>query len=368
MRLKKSLLSLALAFFSAFSIGQKAGPQADFERLWQQFDRNYALFELKKVDWQAVREKYEPRVTASTTREELADVFESMLEPLRDGHVSVLDLKNEEIIFKGQSARDSFNLLFKNREADFWAVADQNLTASGFEKPASIGPPAGKRKLAPIYFSKTTDGRLGYVRLTRFFFDKKGVTGSSRDTRKDEKTLRQTFAEIIRSFEKCEGLIVDLRPNGGGHSGLELASHFADADRTAVWKRTKKASGLGDFEPFFVKKAEKGPVFLKKTIVLTSDKTASAAEDFALGLAVCPSVELFGQATRGTMSDIFSFDLKWSGWAVTLSNQQYFSTEKALLEDRGVRPDRVFALDPAAFESGRDPLILAAIEALKKGK
>ena len=44
-----------------------SGPEENFEYLWNTYDRNYALFGPKRVDWDALYRIYRPQVTAQTT-------------------------------------------------------------------------------------------------------------------------------------------------------------------------------------------------------------------------------------------------------------------------------------------------------------
>ncbi|MGD8699789.1 MAG: hypothetical protein PVJ43_10890, partial [Gemmatimonadales bacterium] len=76
----------ALAFFISSSFAQEALQPTDaeynFEVLWQTFDRNYALFGAKRVDWAALYRVYRPMVTAETTDDELFEIMSNMLEHL----------------------------------------------------------------------------------------------------------------------------------------------------------------------------------------------------------------------------------------------------------------------------------------------
>ena len=58
-----------------------------FETVWTTFDRRYALFGARSVDWQALYEVYRPMVGPETTDEELFDVLTAMLSHLNDTHV-----------------------------------------------------------------------------------------------------------------------------------------------------------------------------------------------------------------------------------------------------------------------------------------
>src|SRR5437870_1634974 len=79
---------LSCSFFSAVVVAQELSePEKNFERLWQTFDRNYAIFGPKRIDWNALYKVYRPRVTPKTTDDELFDFMASLLGHLNDNHV-----------------------------------------------------------------------------------------------------------------------------------------------------------------------------------------------------------------------------------------------------------------------------------------
>jgi Tricorn protease C1 domain len=59
-----------------------------FDRLWEAFDRDYAMFVLRpEVDWGKLRDQYRPKALASASTYQFAAVCAEMLKPLRDLHI-----------------------------------------------------------------------------------------------------------------------------------------------------------------------------------------------------------------------------------------------------------------------------------------
>ena len=58
-----------------------SGPEKNFEALWGTFNKRYAFFKERKVDWQAQYKKFRPRVDADTTDKELFKTICEMLAP-----------------------------------------------------------------------------------------------------------------------------------------------------------------------------------------------------------------------------------------------------------------------------------------------
>ena len=61
--------------------------RGNFEALWTILDEHYCFFDEKGIDWDAVHDRYAPRVADGMTPEELVRVCSDMLDALRDGHV-----------------------------------------------------------------------------------------------------------------------------------------------------------------------------------------------------------------------------------------------------------------------------------------
>ena len=113
-------------------------PEQSFEQFWQAFRDNYAFFPLKKVDWDSTYRAYRPRVTAQTPPDSLVALLGRMVEPLHDGHITIS--RGETILFKGESARNSFKQSFRAVQPEFWQVAYQQLRAAGFSAVKGLGP------------------------------------------------------------------------------------------------------------------------------------------------------------------------------------------------------------------------------------
>ncbi len=62
-------------------------PVENFEVLWKEFDRMYALFEVKNIDWNQIYQEYMLKVNDNLSSDELFDVVSEMLADLNDGHV-----------------------------------------------------------------------------------------------------------------------------------------------------------------------------------------------------------------------------------------------------------------------------------------
>ena len=64
-------------------------PLKNYAVFWQTYAEQFALFPVYRTDWTAVDRKYRPRVTASTTAEELFDILREMILPFHNAHTNI---------------------------------------------------------------------------------------------------------------------------------------------------------------------------------------------------------------------------------------------------------------------------------------
>lgn len=355
--LKPAFHSLSRCQGIVFDINYQNAEQ-DFEVFWTTFRDNYAFFKLKGVDWDATYKKYRPLVNSNTTQAELFEILRQMVEPLNDGHISISN--KDKIIYKGR-AKSVFREEFGNLATaqQLWKVSFGTLKKQGFAQIDSIGPIFQNESL--FYFSKTP--QVGFLRISRCFADAKGVAGGAKEEEKDRKTMLKLLDEVLSQLQNTEKLIIDLRANPGGHSGEWMASRFVSEKRLTHYKKIRQVGGyesFTDFQPFYISPND-GINYKKPIIILTNDKTASAAEDFVVSLYQQPNTITIGTNTAGMLSDIFEGKLS-KKVSFSLSNQRYFSATKELLEEAGVPVKIPLTNTRKDIETQTDPLILRALE------
>ena len=78
---------LTTCIYLSITAQELSEQEKNFEYLWKTFDMNYAIFDAKKVDWQAIYKVYRSQVTPETTDDELFNILSNMLGHLNDNHV-----------------------------------------------------------------------------------------------------------------------------------------------------------------------------------------------------------------------------------------------------------------------------------------
>ena len=316
MKINSIILTLTLIFcLTAKSQTSKklSKPEKDFEKFWTTFKDNYAFFQLKGVNWDETYKKYKPQISNKTKETELIKIFGEMVEPLKDGHITIS--KGEKIIYKVKKP-SLFKQEFKGIEKDLWKTSFETLQKNGFSEIKGIGPIVKGENL--YYVSQNSE--LGFIRISRCFGNLESIFDDKKEI-EDTKLMLTLFDSILNLFAKTKGIIIDIRANGGGHGGIELASRFAIEKFITHYKAIRLKGGyenITELEPLYIT-PNFGMRYLNPIVILTNDKTASSAEDFTISLYKQKNVTTIGSNTSGMLSDMFVTDLS-NKISFTLSN------------------------------------------------
>ena len=323
------------------------GAEANFEELWQNFNKRYAFFELRGVDWQKQYDTFRPKVTKETSDKELFEIFCAMLAPLKDGHVNLKAKGN----FKGKYNPEDTPHFYKEFPSDrlvdaLFTLSEKNLSQKGF------GPVRNDTQL----FRHAQSESLGYLRVLEF----EGLSKKKADASLDR---------ILNGFDGLDGLIVDIRDNPGGTDAMvyQIAGRFVDKERVGHHRRTKKGPAEDDFSPAKTRMLKPlGPKqFTKPVVLLTNDASFSAADVFSMVMKELPHVRIIGDHTNGIFSNMFEAKLQ-NGWKYTFSFQRYYSAAMVCFEAKGIPVHQEVLNQKADLEKGIDPVIKAALEDLAK--
>ncbi len=175
--------------------------------------------------------------------------------------------------------------------------------------------------LVPVVSKKleTLQGqRLGYVRLAAF---SEGAHGA----------LRRAVRQLQQ--EGAEGLVLDLRSNGGGllEEAVLTASIFLPEGETVV-STDSRTQGHAVYE------AKGGNLPSLPIVVLIDRNTASAAEILTAALADEAGAEVVGMRSFGKGVFQQEVDLSNDG-ALKLTVGEYFTPDGTNLAGKGIQPD-----------------------------
>ncbi len=326
-------LLILLSLSSCHDIKEYAdNPEGNFEALWTILDEHYCFFKEKGIDWDAIHDKYAPRIGAEMTREELFIVCADMLDELRDGHVNL-------------SA--SFNTSYYRQ---WWSDYPQNFS---------------QRVVEQYYFNYNYRQSSGMI--YGFLSENIGYIYYP--------TFSQTVGEgnldnVLYFLSTARGLIIDVRDNGGGSlTNVEtFVSRFITEPTVVGYISHKTGPGHDDFsEPRAITYNPAGAGRIrwgKPVVVLANRSTFSAANNFVSVMKNLPGVLVAGATTGGGSGMPYSSELP-CGWGVRFSACSILDANRESTET-GVTPSPGCALDitPEQTAQGTDPIIDLAITLL----
>lgn len=324
---------LLVAFSSCHGIEEWADdPRGNFDALWTIMDEHYCFFSEKDVDWDEVYVRYSGKISDKMTGEELFNVCADMLNELRDGHTNLAAPFNVSYYREWWSA---YPQNFDRRLIRQYYFNFNYLSAAGMDYgilPENVGY---------IYYSSFSssigEGNLDYV---------------------------------LSYFATCDGLIIDVRDNGGGDmTNVEtLVRRFIKQRTLAGYISHKTGPGHNDFsEPYayYYDPAPQGRVMWgKPVVILTNRSTFSAANNFVSVMKLLPGVTVAGATTGGGSGMPYSSEIP-CGWSVRMSACSVLDAQGRTTES-GVEPTEGCAvdLDPVAALDGHDTMLDYAIRLL----
>lgn len=311
-------------------------PRGTFEQLWTILDEHYCFFEQKDIDWNEVHDRYAQQVAPEMTDQELFEVCSQMLAELRDGHTNL-------------SAPFATSYYRK-----WWSDYPQNYNSRLVEEYYFN---FNYRSLGGIDYGILAEN-IGYMHYSSFSY---GIGEGNLDA-------------ILAFCASCDGLIIDVRDNGGGSiSNVEtLVSRFITRRFQAGTICHKDGPGHGDFSepyPFYFDPAAAGRIMWGKPVaVLCNRSTFSAANNFVSVMKCLPGVLVVGSTTGGGSGMPFSSELT-NGWGIRFSASPVRDPEGKLTEF-GVEPSEGchVDLDPEQALAGHDTMLDFAIKKLQEQK
>lgn len=261
-------------------------PNGNFEALWKIMDEHYCFFPLKEkelgVNWNEVHERYKRQVSAPLNGDQLFEVLGNMLGELRDGHVNM---------------SSSFDL------ARNWSWRE--------DYPANLSDTLLRAYLDTDYRQacgmqyRFLDDNIGYIRCSSF----------------GQAIGEGNIDEILFYLAPANGLIIDVRSNGGGMltSAEALARRFTNREILVGYMQHKTGKGHEDFSAMAEQhlSASNRLRWQKKVVVLTNRGVYSAANEFVKYMKVCGAT-IVGDRTGGGAGMPFSSELP-NGWSVRFS-------------------------------------------------
>ncbi len=209
------------------------------------------------------------------------------------------------------------------------------------------------------YQSEGRNMKLGIVTLPSFYMDYEAYQRGDRDYRSTTRDVRKLISEL--KSENIDGLVMDLRNNGGGSlpEAVDLTGLFIK-DGPVV--QVKSSSNRIDVLPDDDKELYyNGPL-----VVLTNRFSASASEIFAGAIQDYHRGVIVGESTygKGTVQSVLELkrflNEKEPVGELKLTFQKFYRVTGSSTQHKGVVPDILLpsALDAAHFGESSNPSAL----------
>ena len=413
---------VSAASFSKANVPTEALSEKDrfevFEKVWKSVNDKYYDSSFNGVDWNAARERYRSRIGGLKSDEEFYALLNQMLGELRDAHTLFRSPRQREASKKQQTMSAGLSI----REVEgvpvvFSVDADSDAARAGVESGMVVrtvdGQPFAVR-LAQVRdeISESSSERLTRLRVyTRLLAGapdtplKLGLTRA--DGSEFEVTLmRRTISNIapltayflpsgdayikfnafrspvakeikqaLTKFKNAPALVIDLRGNGGGdvEEMLHIADYFFSTKvlfGRAVTRTGKPISILGGLVKIPLEAYVGGSgnqLYAKPIVILTSERTGSAAESFTAGMHENNRATVIGGQSCGCVNIVNNRIGVKGGGELQISELGYLSPKGRKLEGVGVIPDKLVALSLADLSSKRDAWVEEAERLLKVG-
>jgi carboxyl-terminal processing protease len=385
-----------------------------FDETWRTIRERYYDPALHGVDWDELRARLRPLAAEANGETEFYTVLRRLTSRLRDAHTRVFtpderfDWQRPTYISVGVSLREiagEIVVTWVEREGE----AERGGVRAGDELLSIEGEPVAvvfARKLAEEV-GASTDVAARQQAVARLFKGTRDTyvsaifaTNNGRTPKKIR--LRRVLqnrppalrvqkaegfpivnfnmfvpeiaSELMRALRRGElrtarGLVLDLRDNGGGHAETmtDIASAFLPQGTNLgeFTDREGRIASTPQTRAAMLFAADAVAEFRGPVVVLTSTRTASAAEIFAAALQESKRARVIGEQTCGCVLAIRRRHTLPDGGLLDISEMDFRTARHARLEGAGITPDELVQPTRRDLRDGHDPALQRALKILR---
>ena len=210
---------------------------------------------------------------------------------------------------------------------------------------------AAKKSVISVGEGETAH-RIGLIELPTFYQDFEGRRRDEADYRSATRDVAKLLEELKQ--EKVDGIVIDLRNNGGGSltEAIELTGLFIDAGPVV---QVRDARGRVDVQ----RDTTSGTTWDGPLAVMVNRASASASEIFAAAIQDYGRGLVIGEPTfgKGTVQNLVDLDMFARGeqpgfGQLKMTVAQFFRVDGGSTQHRGVTPDIDFPVTLDAEDYG----------------
>ena len=353
----------------------------------------YVYPDFNGKDWNAIKAKYQAMIEAGLDTESFYREMRAMIEELQDEHsffLSPLEAKQSEAELRGEGEFVGVGIYsqpdverqrlivistFAGSPADQAGIQphDSILLVDGVPLELETGnrlrgpactavvvtvqsPGEEPRELMLVRQAiqggldidarlvPTTDGsKIGYIFIPTFF----------------DETIPPQIENALNEFGQLDGLILDVRLNGGGSSSVvdPIFEHFVTGRLGQFVSRAASRPLDVDAKP--IQNSQTVPI-----VVVVSEDTVSYGEIFAGVLRDSRGAKVVGQTSLGNVEVLHGYNFD-DGSQVWIASETFFPEHSdENWEDTGIVPDVTAFAEWDTFYFENDPSVLAAVKLL----
>jgi tricorn protease len=383
--------SAATAFTARLELDRRKELAAAFNQFWRQTNNGFYDPNMHGVDWRAVRAKYQPQLPHIGTNEDFTTLLSYMVGELNASHSEVNPapkpggiataslglefdeehpgpgLRIERVMPNGPGDREGkkiqageyvlavdgtdvrFNEQFYRTLEDKAGRTVELLVGGKAEKEGARTVkvrPITQMALADLDYERRvketrakvdelSGGRLAYIHV-------RGM---------NQPALRRFERELFGDAQLKEGLVLDVRFNGGGNTHDDLLEPLS----RPVYGFTQPRDGGRSTQP-----VRNWP---KPVILLINQNSVSDAEIFPYGFRDLKLGKIVGTPTPGYVIGTYSGQLV-DGTGYRIPMWGWFTADGKNMENNGAKPDVLVRNDPDEEAQGRDQQLERAVKLL----
>ena len=394
------------------STSTREGRLAVFDDAWARINERYYDLTFHGLDWDAQRTTFRALSAQASSSQELYAVLRRMIASLNDPHTRVFAPEEEFDWWRPRFVSVGFTIaeiaglptvikVDRNSAPKGAGVraGDVIETVNGeaalslvISRLANLSDPASASARFRVFAKlldgpsetsveitwKGKDGKPKSARFDRYWLQRELGVRVRREQGEYAvieieaftKSIAVAFArDLKQKLPGARGLILDLRTNGGGDAEAmsDIASTFLGIG-TNLGQFTDRAGTSFTISTHFRSLLTPDPIAQTKLplIVLTSERTASAAEIFVEALRVSGRATIIGTETCGCVLAVRTRHLLPDGGLLDVSELDYETAQGQRLEGHGLMPDETVAVERSDLYSGRDRAMELALSELGK--
>jgi hypothetical protein len=297
-------------------------------RLRKAIDDEYSYRDLRKVDWEGRFAEWGPKLEGAASAAQFASAAARLLEAAQDIHLTLRIGEGQRIATWRRDVFPAVDLRVLEKTVPGW------------------------RKRAEFVFSGEYPDGVRYLCLTSL--------------PADEGFVKAAYEVIGEAARAGKGLVIDVRPNGGGDepTGRKIAGCFLEKPAVYAAHVIRSGGAFSEKSERVVGPNAEGPKFAGKVVVLTGPGTVSSCESFVLMMKQAPGCVTVGMTTAGSSGNPRTIDLG-NGVGVNVPRWKALRADGSCLEGEGIKPDVEVKVGAGDLDGGRDGILEEGVKRVR---